>query len=180
MNAEGKLFLEIGMGRGRFLYEMAKRAPSHFFLGMEKLEALLIQSCERAREEGLSNLRFIGANAFDIGEYFEQGELDGIYLNFSDPWKKSGQAKRRLTHIDYLNKYAQVSKEGAFLEFKTDNRALFDFSVEEIKRSSYQISYLSYDLHADPSKQDNIKTEYEENFAREGIAICKVECYLKK
>lgn len=174
------LFLEVGMGKGRFLYEKAKRFPFRAFLGMERLEALLIQSCERAREEEISNIRFIGANAFDLMDYFEEGEVDGIYLNFSDPWKKSYQAKRRLTHIDYLNKYATVSKEGAILEFKTDNRTLFDFSLEQIKHSSYEITYLSYDLHSEPEKKDNILTEYEENFVKEGIPICKVECFLKK
>lgn len=177
---QGRLLLEIGMGRGSFLHEMAQRHRQDFFLGMEKLEALLIQSCERARENGIENLRFLGADASNLREYFEEDEVDGIYLNFSDPWKKSRQAKRRLTHIDYLQTYSAISKNGAFLHFKTDNRELFDFSVESLKHSDYEIEYLSFDLHADASRKDNVQTEYEKNFSSQGIPICKAECRLKK
>ncbi len=175
-----KLFLEIGVGKGQFLYEMVKKYEQNAYIGMEKIEALLIQSCQRAKDEALQNICFMGQDAHFLEDYFEKDELDGIYLNFSDPWKKKRQAKRRLTHIDMLEKYARICKNEAILHFKTDNRTLFDFSVEALSHSDYEIVFLSYDLHREESRKDNIVTEYERYFSNQGIPICKAECILRK
>ena len=174
------IFLEIGVGKGQFLYELSKRNPKSAYIGMEKLDALLIQSCQRAERESLKNICFMGKNASCLEEYFEENELDGIYLNFSDPWKKSKQAKRRLTHGLMLEKYEKVCRNGAILEFKTDNEELFEFSLGCLKESQYEIIFLTYDLHQEESCEDNIVTEYEMNFLNLGKKICKVKCILKK
>jgi tRNA (guanine-N(7)-)-methyltransferase len=175
-----EIFLEIGIGKGQFLYELSKRNPKNYYIGMEKLDALLIQSCQRAEEEELKNICFIGKNATCLEEYFEENELDGIYLNFSDPWKKSKQAKRRLTHGLMLEKYEKVCRNGAILEFKTDNEDLFDFSVDCLKESQYEILFLTHNLHHEEGCEDNIMTEYERNFVNSGKKICKVKCILNK
>ena len=126
----------------------------------------------------LDTLRFLCFNAEDIAEIFAPGEVDRIYLNFSDPWPKDRHAKRRLTSSAFLDRYDQILAKGGHIEFKTDNRDLFDFSVEEINASStWQIEALTYDLHNDTSMNaGNIMTEYEEKFSSKGNPICKLIC----
>ncbi len=168
------LHLEIGTGKGRFILELAQQNPNINYVGIEKYSSVLLRGVDRQNELELPNLRFIRGEAELITEYFSEGEIQKIYLNFSDPWPKKRNAKRRLPSKEFLRRYDVIlAKEGS-IEFKTDNRELFDFAVEEVPFSSFAISVLTYDLHADPVlNQGNIMTEYEERFSAKGNKINK-------
>ena len=170
--------LEIGMGKGRFIMDMAEKYPEANYLGIEKYSSVLlraIQKMEERIEQGEElNVRFIRMDAEYICDVFEEGEVDRIYLNFSDPWPKDRHAKRRLESRQFLERYDRILKKDGRIEFKTDNRALFDFAVEEAEASAFKITALSYDLHADKDMmQGNVMTEYEEKFSSMGNPICK-------
>lgn len=174
------LHIEIGMGKGQFIMGMAKAHTDINYIGIEKYTSVLLRAVQKmeAEETPLDTLRFLCFNAEDIAEIFAPGEVDRIYLNFSDPWPKDRHAKRRLTSSAFLDRYDQILAKGGHIEFKTDNRDLFDFSVEEINASStWQIQALTYDLHNDTSMNaGNIMTEYEEKFSSKGNPICKLIC----
>lgn len=174
------LHIEIGMGKGQFIMGMAKAHTDINYIGIEKYTSVLLRAVQKmeAEETPLDTLRFLCFNAEDIAEIFAPGEVDRIYLNFSDPWPKDRHAKRRLTSSAFLDRYDQILAKGGHIEFKTDNRDLFDFSVEEINASStWQIQALTYDLHNDASMNvGNIMTEYEEKFSSKGNPICKLIC----
>ncbi|WZL81138.1 tRNA (guanosine(46)-N7)-methyltransferase TrmB [Vallitaleaceae bacterium 9-2] len=164
--------IEIGMGKGDFIIENALRYPEKNFIGIEKFSAVLYRATEKIdmREE-LPNLVFLRFDAIDIHEVFGKDEIQKIYLNFSDPWPKDRWAKRRLTYHKYLEKYAMfLDKEGS-LEFKTDNNALFEFSLEEIRHSQFQLVEMTRDLHRSDYKPDNIMTEYETRFLKQNKKI---------
>lgn len=173
------LYAEIGMGKGRFLMEMARLHPEINFIGIEKYSSVLlraIQKMEAIEENGgsLPNVRFIRMDAEEIGEVFAKGELDRIYLNFSDPWPKDRHAKRRLPSRQFLARYDKILNRDGVIEFKTDNRALFDFAVEELDPAGWKVKELTYDLHADERLMEgNVMTEYEEKFSSKGNPICK-------
>ena len=143
-------------------------APIRIEVGM------LIRAIEKAEGSGLPNLRFIRMDAEDIEKVFDRGEIDRIYLNFSDPWPKDRHAKRRLTSKRFLDRFANILREDGIIEFKTDNRALFDFSLEEAPQAGWKVISSTFDLHADPvMNEGNIMTEYEEKFSSAGNPICK-------
>lgn len=181
--SEHPVFAEIGMGKGRFLMELAALHPEINFIGIEKYSSVLlraIQKMEALEQEGktLANVKFIRMDAEDITDVFGEGELDRIYLNFSDPWPKDRHAKRRLPSRQFLARYDKILKKDGTLEFKTDNRELFDFAVEELKPAGWKIRELTYDLHADERlNEGNIMTEYEERFSLQGNPICKYIIY---
>lgn len=173
------VYVEIGMGKGRFLMESAARHPEVNFVGIEKYSSVLlraIQKMEALEQEGKApaNVKFIRMDAEDITKVFDREELDRIYLNFSDPWPKDRHAKRRLPSRQFLARYDRILKKEGTLEFKTDNRRLFDFAVEELKAAGWKIRELTYDLHRDERlNEGNIMTEYEERFSSQGNPICK-------
>ena len=168
------IHLEIGTGKGRFILELAQLHPDINYIGIEKYSSVLLRGVERQNDLCLSNLRFIRGDAELITSYFGDAEIDRIYLNFSDPWPKERHAKRRLPSRTYLARYDQILKQGGSIEFKTDNRMLFDFAVEEAGLSAFSIVQITYDLHADPvMNEGNIMTEYEEKFSSAGNRICK-------
>lgn len=173
------VYVEIGMGKGRFLMESAARHPEVNFVGIEKYSSVLlraIQKMEALEQEGKApaNVKFIRMDAEDITKVFDREELDRIYLNFSDPWPKDRHAKRRLPSRQFLARYDRILKKEGTLEFKTDNRGLFDFAVEELKAAGWKIRELTYDLHGDERlNEGNIMTEYEERFSSQGNPICK-------
>lgn len=195
---ERDLFVEIGMGKGRFIIEMALAHPEADFLGIERYDSVLFRACERMEgipyhtpadkmererhpEEDMDlavpeNLRFLSVDASLLPEIFVPGEVDGIYLNFSDPWPKARHAKRRLTSREFLARYAQVMKDGGKVEFKTDNTELFAFSLEEIEAVPFfELTASTEDLHRDPVlNTGNIMTEYERKFSKLGHKICKL------
>lgn len=169
------LAMEIGMGKGRFLMELAKRNPDVNYLGVERYDSVLYRALQKLEGEPLKNIRFLCIDAGVLPELFEEGELDHIYLNFSDPWPKDRHAKRRLTSREFLARYDKVLKKDGRIEFKTDNRPLFDFSLEEAKNTGWRIDAFTYDLHHDEKMSvGNIMTEYEEKFSSQGNPICKM------
>ena len=170
------VYVEIGMGKGRFLMDMARLYPEINFIGIEKYSSVLLRAVQKLEEEELPNVRLIRMDAEDLENVFAQGELDRIYLNFSDPWPKDRHAKRRLESRQFLARYDQILKKDGTIEFKTDNRLLFDFSVEQLGQSStFELASCTYAVHHDDFlSQGNIMTEYEEKFSSLGNPICKL------
>lgn len=168
------VYIEIGTGKGQFITALAKQNPDIDYIGIEKYSSVLIRALEKAEQNEPANLKFIRMDAEDIETVFAEGEVSRIYLNFSDPWPKDRHAKRRLTSGRFLSKYTKIISDGALVEFKTDNRDLFDYSVEEIKTAGWKLLDVTYDLHNDTKMNEgNIMTEYEEKFSSIGNPIFK-------
>ena len=170
---DARLYMELGCGKGKFINTLAQSDPDALFLGIEGLDAVLVRGLERAAESRIANLRFIQAYVADIRDYFADGELDGIYLNFSDPWPKPRHEKRRFTYGDTLRRYRQILKPGGFVAFKTDNEELFEFTLAEIDRLSLTIEEMSRDLHGPDCMlaAREVTTEYEDKFSGKGKNI---------
>lgn len=167
--------LEIGMGKGAFLMEMARRNPDVNFVGVEKFSAVLVRAVEKQDEEKLPNVRLLRLDAEFIEWAFAPGEVEKIYLNFSDPWPKARYAKRRLTSRQYLARYEKMLSVGGVVEFKTDNNDLFEWSVEEAQEAGWRMLAITRDLHADPMlNEGNVMTEYETKFSAKGQKINKM------
>ena len=167
--------IEIGMGKGVFITTLASQNPDINYVGIEKYSSVLLRAVEKQDELQLPNLRFIRMDAENINEVFGKDEVDRIYLNFSDPWPKDRHAKRRLTSRTFLERYTAILAPEGRIEFKTDNRGLFDFSLEEIPQAGWKIDAYTFDLHHDSAmNQGNIMTEYEEKFSSLGNPICKL------
>ncbi len=168
------IHIEIGMGKGKFIHTMAKLHPQINYVGIEKYSSVLLRAIQKMEQEELPNLKFLRMDAEDIAKVFGREEVDKIYLNFSDPWPKDRHAKRRLPSREFLARYDVILKKESRLEFKTDNRALFDFAVEELEPAGWQADVVTYDLHADEKlSEGNVMTEYEEKFSSMGNPICK-------
>ena len=168
------LHVEIGTGKGRFLMTLAEQNPDINYIGIEKFSSVLIRAIEKQRELALPNLYFIRMDAENIEEVFAEGEVDRIYLNFSDPWPKDRHAKRRLTSKQFFARYDKILDKNGRVEFKTDNRDLFDFSVESVKEAGWNLSAVTYDLHNSDMNEGNIMTEYEIKFSEMGNPIHKL------
>ena len=169
--------IEIGMGKGKFITEMAMNNPDINYIGIEKYSSVLIRAVEKRRELEIDNLFFIRMDAVEIEDAFEKGEIDRIYLNFSDPWPKDRHAKRRLTSRQFFERYDKILKDDGIIEFKTDNKDLFDFSLEEVKETKFKVINYTYDLHGDTDAEiyrGNVTTEYEDKFVEKGNKICKL------
>ncbi len=175
---EKRLCLEIGCGKGRFIVGMAELHPEKAFIGVESQHDIAYYPARKAKEANLDNVKVIYGNAEHLEEWFEPGEIKEIYLNFSDPWPKARHARRRLTHRNFLEKYARLLGTGGHLRFKTDNRILFDFSVEEFKAFGVEIIALSYDLH-NSEYENEVQTEYEKRFSALGTPINFCEIVFK-
>lgn len=172
------IHIEVGMGKGRFLMDMARLHPEINYIGIEMYDSVLLRAVQKAEqlEEELPNLCFLRMDARDLPEVFGPGEVDRIYLNFSDPWPKDRHAKRRLTSHEFLERYEKILPEHHTVEFKTDNRDLFEFSLEEIRGAAHwNLQASTFDLHADEKmNRGNVMTEYEEKFSSIGNPICKL------
>lgn len=169
------LQIEVGMGKGQFLIELARRNPQINYIGIEKFSSVLLRAIQKQEELELPNLRFIRMDAEEICDSFAEDEVEKIYLNFSDPWPKDRHHKRRLTSREFLARYEKFLCKDGTIEFKTDNRPLFDFSLEEAKEAGWQLEASTYDLHKNlQMNQGNIMTEYEERFSEMGNPICKM------
>lgn len=170
------LHIEIGMGKGQFIMTLAEQNPDINYVGIEKYSSVLVRAIEKQEEMNLPNLFFIRMEAENIAEVFEEGEVERIYLNFSDPWPKDRHAKRRLTSVQFLERYEQILKKEGHVIFKTDNRELFDFSMEQAAASPHwEIVNHTFDLHRSEYVQGNVMTEYETKFVEKGNAICRME-----
>ncbi len=172
------LHVEVGMGKGQFLRQMSAKNPQINFVGMERYTSVLLRALERVQaqdgEAQVLNLRFLCMDARGLPDVFGEGEVAHIYLNFSDPWPKERHKERRLVSRQFLERYRHILVSGGKVEFKTDNRALFDFAIAEAEASAWEILLRTYDLHADPEQMEgNVPTEYEEKFSQNGNKICK-------
>ena len=162
-----EIHIEVGMGKGKFMMGMAKAHPDINYIGIEMYSSVLFRAVQKLELEPLDNLRFILLDAKDIANVFDKGEVDRIYLNFSDPWPKDRHAKRRLPSRQFLARFDQILKEDGVIEFKTDNKDLFTFAEEEVEPAGWKILEITYDLHNDEKMvEGNIMTEYEEKFLR--------------
>jgi len=170
--------IEIGMGKGKFIHTMAKLHPEINYVGIEKYSSVLLRAIQKMEEDEVPNLKFLRMDAEDIARVFGKEEVDKIYLNFSDPWPKDRHAKRRLPSREFLARYDVILKKDSRLEFKTDNRQLFDFAVEELEPAGWTAEVITYDLHADEKLMEgNVMTEYEEKFSSMGNPINKYIIY---
>ena len=171
---DNPIHIEIGMGKGRFIMDMARLNPDINFVGIEKFSSVLVRAIEKQNEEKLPNLFFIRMEAEYIENVFDKGEVNYIYLNFSDPWPKDRHAKRRLTSVQFLPKYINILAAGGGVTFKTDNRPLFDFSLEQIDEAGWVKDNVTFDLHNSEYAEGNVMTEYEQRFSDMGNPICRV------
>lgn len=172
---EAPIHIEVGTGKGQFVLGMALANPSVNYIGIEHFDNVIISALERAVEaEKPKNLRLLRANGADLEELFAAGEIDRVYLNFSDPWPKTRHEKRRLTHETFLRKYEGIMKTGGEIHFKTDNRQLFEYSLISLTDYGMKLLSVSLDLHAN-MPEDNVLTEYEEKFSSKGHPIYRLE-----
>jgi tRNA (guanine-N7-)-methyltransferase len=174
---EHPIHIEIGMGKGKFLLQLAQSNPDINFIGIEKYSSVLIRAIEKRKEISLTNLYFLRFDAEDINDIFEEGEIDRVYLNFSDPWPKDRHAKRRLTSKEFLARYDKILTEKGDVIFKTDNQGLFDFSLEQVELAGWKLLNSTHDLHHSEYAEGNVMTEYEEKFSAMGNPICRLVAF---
>lgn len=177
------LHIEIGMGKGQFLFAQAKEQPQINYIGIERYTSVLFRAIQKIDGDNPpQNIRFLCEDAADLTEIFAPGEVSRIYLNFSDPWPKERHARRRLTSGAFLERYDKILSPDGTIEFKTDNRALFDFSLGEIGAfPAFALTQHTFDLHHTPEMlSGNIITEYEQKFSSRGNPICKLTAAHKK
>ena len=178
---ERPLHIEIGMGKGQFLLTLAAENPQINYVGIERYSSVLLRAVEKFQEleadgKAPANIRFICMDANDLPTVFAPAEVSRIYLNFSDPWPKARHARRRLTSNEFFKLYDKVLTADGTVEFKTDNRPLFDFSLEQVAEAGWTLNAHTFDLHHDPvMNEGNVMTEYEEKFSSIGNPICKME-----
>ena len=177
MEKEQPIHIEVGMGKGQFLFAQAAAHPDINYIGIERYTSVILRAIQKIDDEHPpKNLLFICIDAAELPTVFAPDEVSRIYLNFSDPWPKDRHARRRLTSSEFLARYDQILIPDGTIEFKTDNRGLFDFSLEEIGQSDiWQVTEHTFDLHHTPEMfTGNIMTEYEEKFSSQGNPICKL------
>lgn len=168
------LEVEIGMGKGKFIMELAERCPRINFIGIERYPSVLLHAIKKRKKMDLANIHFLCLDAKSLTEIFSPGEVNRIYLNFSDPWPKDRHAKRRLTSPEFMKIYGQILAKDGTLEFKTDNQGLFAYSLLSIPESGWKIAAYTKDLHHSPMAEGNVMTEYETKFSSLGNPICKL------
>lgn len=171
---ENPIRIEVGMGKGKFIMELALRNPDINYVGIERYSSVLLRGLQKRAELDISNIYFMRINALELAEVFDEGEVDRIYLNFSDPWPKDRHAKRRLTSDRFMPLYDKILKKDGIIEFKTDNQDLFRYSLESIPQSGWKVDKQTFDLHHSEMAEGNVMTEYETRFASEGKPICKL------
>ena len=176
-NGDRPLHLEIGCGKGNFVLGMAQNHPEIDFVAVELVRDVIVMAMEKVLAAEVPNVRFISCDAKILTEIFEPGEVDRVYLNFSDPWKKSRQHKRRLTFPTFLKIYGEIMGGHGEIHQKTDNRDLFDASLEYFKSEDWALRNVTFDLHGDGAPVDSVITEYESRFMELGQPIHRVEAY---
>lgn len=173
-NNTNPIHVEFGTGRGKFITTLAKQNPNINYIAMEIKEEVLVKAVEKAIDNNLNNILFVWGNVNNILDYFEDGEISRVYVNFCDPWPKTRWAKRRLTHTNFLNMYDKVLDKEGELHFKTDNEKLFEFSLNEIASNNWRLKNISLDL-VNSQFEGNVTTEYEDKFMSQGMKIFRCE-----
>lgn len=175
---QNPIHIEIGMGKGQFLLSLARQNPNINYVGIERYSSVLLRALEKLDSEEfceLTNVRFVCMDAMELPEVFERSEVKKIYLNFSDPWPKKRHARRRLTSTNFFAQYDKVLAAEGTVEFKTDNRPLFEFSLEQVEEAGWMVEAYTFDLHHDEKMNaGNVMTEYEEKFSSMGNPIHKM------
>ena len=169
--------IEVGMGKGRFIMELAKQNPDINYIGIERYSSVLLRGLQKRAQLELNNIYFMCIDAKNMADYFAPGEVNKIYLNFSDPWPKDRHAKRRLTSTRFLERYDNILTPEGRVMFKTDNKDLFDFSLEQVEEAGWILESHTYDLHHSEYNEGNVMTEYEEKFSAKGNPICRLVAY---
>ena len=173
------IHIEVGSGKGAFITGMAKANPEINYIGIDIQKSVLSYALDKVLEADVPNIKLLWVDGDSLTNYFEDGEIDQLYLNFSDPWPKKRHEKRRLTYKTFLDTFKQILPEHGEIHFKTDNRGLFEYSLQSITENNYHLDYVSLDLHNSPEANDNIMTEYERKFSVNGpiykmiISDCK-------
>ncbi|MQS76954.1 tRNA (guanosine(46)-N7)-methyltransferase TrmB [Companilactobacillus halodurans] len=166
------LFIEVGSGKGKFITELAQENPQNNYIAMDVQEGAIALVLKKQVELRLPNLQLLLANGADLSELFAENEVSGVYLNFSDPWPKTRHEKRRLTYKTFLKQYQYILKDDGYLQFKTDNQGLFEYSLVSLNNYGMKFDDISLDLHNDETlNATNIETEYEEKFSKKGFRI---------
>lgn len=175
---DNPICIEVGMGKGRFLMDMARLNPEINFVGIEMYDSVLLRAIQKREEyqgDELNNLYFMCVDARLLPEIYDKGEVEKIYLNFSDPWPKARHSKRRLPSRQFLNRYEKILRDKGQVEFKTDNKGLFEFALEEVKEAGWTLDACTFDLHKDLKLcKGNVMTEYEKKFSAMGNPIYKL------
>jgi tRNA (guanine-N7-)-methyltransferase len=166
---DNPIYLEIGMGKGKFLLEHAKSNPDINYIGLEKFDSVIVQAVEKIYPCNLNNILLLNVDAEELLDIFDENEISKIFLNFSDPWPKNRHEKRRLSHANFLNRYQKILKGD--IEMKTDNRELFEFSLISFNENKWKFEELSLDLHHRNEDEKIITTEYEDRFTSKGNVI---------
>ncbi|WP_134685969.1 tRNA (guanosine(46)-N7)-methyltransferase TrmB [Brevibacillus migulae] len=169
------IHIEIGCGKGRFITTLAAKHPEINFIAIELKAEVVFRAAQRTEMREIPNLAFVQYNAELLTELFSPGEIDRIYLNFSDPWPKKRHYKRRLTYKSFLDTYRQVLKENGEIHQKTDNEKLFEFSLNQFANERFQLRHITFDLHQSEFAEGNVMTEYEERFSKRGQRIYRTE-----
>ena len=176
-DVERKLYVELGTGKGDFITQSAEKYPQVNFLGLEVEPTVVLAAARKVHEKNLSNVKLAIFDINNVDEIFDAGEVDRLYINFCDPWPKKRHAKRRLTYVKFLEMYKKILTSEGEIHFKTDNRALFDFSLEQFDAAGWKVRDVTFDLHAD-EPPDNIRTEYENRFSALGVNINRCIAFL--
>ena len=168
------IHIEVGMGKGQFIMTLAQQNPDINYIGIEKYSSVLVRALEKYHTYEGDNIFFLRMDAEEIADVFDENEVGRIYLNFSDPWPKDRHAKRRLTSKEYWARYDRILCLEGRVIFKTDNRPLFDFSLEQVEVAGWQLDNYTFDLHHSEYAEGNVMTEYEERFTAKGNPICRL------
>jgi len=178
VKSDSPVFLEIGCGKGAFICENAQNFPDINFAAVEKISDVIVMAMEKAKSLNLQNVKFLTADAKNLGDFFAPGQISRIYLNFSDPWHKRYQYNKRLTAPFFLEIYKKILKPGANIILKTDNVGFFDFSVKNLSLNGFDVKNKTYDLYAGEFLDGNVQTEYEKNFVEQNMKICYLDAVL--
>jgi tRNA (guanine-N7-)-methyltransferase len=168
------IHIEIGTGKGGFVTGMAKQNPEINYIGIERFTTIVVKAMNNILDAKVSNAKLLNVNATNILDFFADGEVSRVYLNFSDPWPKDRHARRRLTYQSFLQQYQQILMKHGEVHFKTDNQALFEYSLESFSRYGMIVKNISLDLH-NSMYEGNVLTEYEQKFSEKGMRIYRCE-----
>ncbi len=171
---ENPIHIEVGTGKGQFISGMGKQHPDINYIGIELFKSVIVTAVEKVKQSGAPNVRLLNIDADTLTDVFDPGEVQRVYLNFSDPWPKNRHEKRRLTYSHFLKKYEEVMGGAGAIHFKTDNRGLFEYSLKSFSEYGLLLTYVSLDLH-NSDAEGNIMTEYEEKFSALGQPIYRAE-----
>ena len=175
---DNPIALEIGCGKGGFVFALAQREPNKNFLALEKMSNVILTPLEAVKEAGIENIRFLNIRAECLPCYIPEGSLEEIYLNFSTPLPKLGYATQRLTHANFLSVYKKLLKKGGRVIQKTDDCDFFEFSIEQFKACGFALQNITYNLHENGNPHWNIVTEYEQKWVERGLPIHRLEAVL--